>query len=90
MVDSKKRMSFSSIVKHALFSEYEKEFRENIVFYNKLEKKEECFRDEPERFEYGADSSMEPEDESRAHLLRKKAVSKESKHLEREIEEIYF
>lgn len=83
-------MTFSNIIKHPLFGDYENEFKENIVFYNKLEKNEEYFKDEPDRFEYGADSEMEPEDESRAHLLRKKAVSKENKHLERELEEIYF
>lgn len=33
---------------------------------------------------------MEPEDESRAHLLKKKAISKENKHIERELEEVYF
>jgi len=27
-----------------------------------LEKNEEYFRDEPDKFEYGADSEMEPED----------------------------
>jgi hypothetical protein len=36
------------------------------------------------------DSEMEAEDESRAHLLKKKVVSSQSKHLERELEEIYF
>jgi hypothetical protein len=33
---------------------------------------------------------MEPEDESRAALLKKKSVSNEYKHLERELEEVKF
>jgi hypothetical protein len=33
---------------------------------------------------------MEPEDESRAALLKKKHVSNEYKHLERELEEVKF
>ena len=45
VVDSKKRMTFSNIVKHPLFNEYESEFKENIVFYNKLEKNEEYYKD---------------------------------------------
>lgn len=45
VVDSKKRMTFSNIIKHPLFNDYENEFKENIVFYNKLEKNEEYFRD---------------------------------------------
>ena len=49
-------MSFSNIVKHPLFCDYENEFKENIVFYNKLEKNEEYFKDEPDHFDYGADS----------------------------------
>lgn len=50
VVDSKKRMTFSNIIKHPLFADYENEFKENIVFYNKLEKNEEYFKDEPDRF----------------------------------------
>jgi len=33
---------------------------------------------------------MEPEDESRSYLLKKKNVSSESKPIERELEEISF
>jgi hypothetical protein len=33
---------------------------------------------------------MEPEDESRTHLIKKKQISPASKHLERELEEIFF
>lgn len=40
VVDSKKRMTFSSIIKHPLFIDYENEFKENIVFYDKIEKNE--------------------------------------------------
>lgn len=46
VVDSKKRMTFSNIVKHPLFAEYENEFKDNIVFYKKLEKVEEYKKDE--------------------------------------------
>jgi hypothetical protein len=80
VVDSKKRMNFSSIGRHPLFSEFENEFKDNVKFYNNLEKHEEYFKDEQDQFDYG-DSEMEPEDESRTHLLKKKGVSKESKHL---------
>ena len=38
VVDSKKRMAFSSILKHPLLKEYEHEFSDNVQFYNKLEK----------------------------------------------------
>jgi hypothetical protein len=38
VVDSKKRMTFSNIVKHPLFGDYEGEFKDNVAFYNKLEK----------------------------------------------------
>jgi hypothetical protein len=90
VVDSKKRMTFSNIVKHALFADYEGEFKENVAFYNKLEKAEEYKKDDPVGEEYGFDSEMEPEDESRTHLLKKKAISPQSKHLERELEEVCF
>ena len=33
---------------------------------------------------------MEPEDETRSRLLQKKPIGKSSRHLERELEEIYF
>lgn len=36
VVDSKKRMAFSSILKHPLLKEYEHEFSDNVQFYNKL------------------------------------------------------
>jgi serine/threonine protein kinase len=62
VVDSKKRMTFSNIVKHPLFADYEIESKDNLLFYNKFEKTEAMFKDEPDRFEFGADSEMEPED----------------------------
>ena len=40
VVDSKKRMSFSNILKHSLLKDYEHEFSDNAQFYNQLEKKE--------------------------------------------------
>lgn len=46
VIDSKKRMTFSNIAKHPLFCDYENEFKDNIVFYNKLEKNEEYKKDE--------------------------------------------
>lgn len=45
VVDSKKRMTFSNIVKHPLLGEYEGEFQGNVAFYNKLEKAEEYKKD---------------------------------------------
>ena len=36
VVDSKKRMTFSAILKHPLLKEYEHEFTDNAQFYNKL------------------------------------------------------
>lgn len=36
VVDSKKRMAFSAILKHPLLKDYEHEFSDNIQFYNKL------------------------------------------------------
>jgi serine/threonine protein kinase len=40
VVDSKKRMTFSAILKHPLLKEYEHEFNDNALFYNKLEKQQ--------------------------------------------------
>lgn len=51
-------MTFSNIVKHPLFAEYEGEFKDNVAFYNKLEKVEEYKKDEPAGEEYGFDSEM--------------------------------
>ena len=39
---------------------------------------------------YDFESEMEPEDESRSYLLRKKEIGTNAKHLERELEEINF
>ena len=63
---------------------------ENIVFYNKYEKNQAFQKDETDNFDQNLGSEMQPEDDSRTHLLRKKGVSKQSKHLERELEEINF
>lgn len=38
VLDSKKRLTFSAILKHPLLKDYEKEFSDNAQFYNKLEK----------------------------------------------------
>lgn len=45
IVDSKKRITFSNIVKHPLFQSYSHEFEDNVNFYNKLEKNEEYVKD---------------------------------------------
>lgn len=78
-------MTFSAILKHPLLKDYEHEFTENAQFYNKLEQKEEYQKDQ---FDNDDDYNInnEPEDETRAKLLRKKTVSPQSKHLERELE----
>lgn len=39
VVDGKKRMTFSAILKHPLLRDYEMEFSDNANFYNQLEKK---------------------------------------------------
>jgi hypothetical protein len=39
-------MTFSAIIKHPLFKDYEHEFKENANFYRKLEKNEEFVKDE--------------------------------------------
>lgn len=39
VVDSKKRMTFSGILKHPLLKAHEHEFSDNLQFYNQLEKK---------------------------------------------------
>lgn len=36
VVDSKKRMTFSSILKHPILKNYEHEFSDNAQFYNQL------------------------------------------------------
>jgi hypothetical protein len=36
VLDAKKRMAFSAIIKHPLFKDYEHEFKENVNFYKKL------------------------------------------------------
>jgi hypothetical protein len=57
VADSKKRMTFSNIVKHPLLAEYQGEFQENVNFSSKLEKVEEYKKDEPAADEYGFDSA---------------------------------
>ena len=54
-------MTFSSIIKHPLFKDYENEFKENVNFYKKLEKNEEFVKDEINRDgedDYGIGSEM--------------------------------
>jgi hypothetical protein len=36
VLDSKKRLTFSSILKHPLLKDYEHEFSDNAQFYNKI------------------------------------------------------
>ena len=36
VMDSKKRITFSNIVRHPLFEPYAHEFEENAMFYHKL------------------------------------------------------
>ena len=81
VVDSKKRMTFSAILKHPLLAAYEHEFTDNAQFYNKLEKQEKMQKDEFDNDDYNVYGC--PEDESRAKLLKKKTVSAQSKHVER-------
>lgn len=76
-------MTFSAILKHPLLKDYEHEFNDNAVFYNKLEKQEKMQKDELDNDDY--DIYGCPEDESRAKLLKKKSVSAQSKHVEKEL-----
>jgi hypothetical protein len=80
VLDSKKRLTFSAILKHPLLKDYEKEFCDNATFYGKLEKQEEMQKDQIDKEN---DYAMfgEPEDEGRAKMLRKKGVSAASKSL---------
>lgn len=92
VVDAKKRITFANIIKHPLFSNYSAEFEQTALFYNDYEPNEKYIKDEVEKdvSPYDIESEMEPEDESRSYLLKKKVVGKNSKHLERELEEIGF
>ena len=47
VIDPKKRMKASEIIRHPLFEKYENEFKENINFYTKFEKNEELNKDDP-------------------------------------------
>ena len=89
VLDSKKRLTFSAILKHPLLKDYEKEFSDNAQFYGKLEKQEEMQKD---HLDNDSDYAVagEPEDETRARMMKKKSVSSASKHLERELEEVNF
>lgn len=49
VVDPKKRMQFSDLKDHPLFSEYADQFKDNNYFYRNYEKKEEYFKDEIEQ-----------------------------------------
>lgn len=49
VIDSKKRITFSNIVKHPLFEQYRHEFEDNANFYHKLEKNEEYIKDDREK-----------------------------------------
>ena len=54
------------------------------MFYNAYENNEKYVKDEIEKDNpYDFESEMEPEDESRSYLLKKKTVGKNVKHLER-------
>jgi hypothetical protein len=88
VVDAKKRISFANIVHHPLFFDFVKEFEQSVVFYKELENNEKYVKDEVDNGD--DENEMEPEDESRSYLLRKKAISNESKPIERELEEISF
>ena len=82
IVDSKKRITFSNIVKHPLFQKYRQEFSENAAFYSQHEKKEQYRKDQLENNgDYGFESDMEAEDESRTFMLKKKQVEHGVKHL---------
>ena len=82
VVDGKKRMTFSAILKHPLLKDYEHEFSDNAQFYNQLEKKQKMQKDE---YDNDDDFNLygQAQDETRAKLLKKKVVSAQSKHLER-------
>lgn len=43
-----------------------------------------------EQIDNGLEAEMQAEDESRTQLIKKKDISQASKHLERELEEIFF
>ena len=45
VVDPKKRLTFSSILKHPILKNYEHEFADNAQFYGKLEKQENLQKD---------------------------------------------
>ena len=86
VIDSKRRITFSNIIKHPLFEPYFHEFIENAHFYNNLEKNEEFVKDDGSKSpSMSFESEMEAEDGSRTFLLKKKEVKTEEKHLEREL-----
>ena len=86
VVDPKKRINFSTITQHPLFAKYTEEFKENTIFYHKLEKNEEYKKDEVDPTDdYGLEQETIPEDESRSLLLKKNILSASEKALEREL-----